>query len=228
MKLLLSSLLLASLCALSSWSVSSGTLVVTQSPDTTVTEGETVNITCCWKNKTEVWVNWLKNEIRINKTQRINKIETFDQNANWTKCSTLTLKNVKKEDSARYTCIVTMDIPVLQTASGEGTVITIESGQNTDEHSGNPKDPDNPLQSVYIALGVVAPLLLITLICFCRLRSKEAQAARVIYEVPHVDSETQDVDKHSDSSSRGSSQWCQVLVYESFDYFERVETQKSG
>lgn len=37
-----------------------------------------------------------------------------------------------------------------------------------------------------------------------------ATAARVIYEVPHIDSEEADMDKHSTSSSRGSSQWVSV------------------
>ncbi|XP_030205759.1 uncharacterized protein LOC115538236 isoform X6 [Gadus morhua] len=56
--------------------------------------------------------------------------------------------------------------------------------------------------------------------------SGTTQETRVIYEVPHGDSE---VDGTSTSSSKGSSQWCQVPVYESFDYFERVvESKGSG
>ncbi|GLD64071.1 uncharacterized protein AKAME5_001563400, partial [Lates japonicus] len=67
MKLLLSSLLLASLCALSSWSVSStGTLVVTQTRDVSVMEGETVNISCCWEGQSDrVKFNWLKNQTAV-------------------------------------------------------------------------------------------------------------------------------------------------------------------
>lgn len=39
-----------------------------------------------------------------------------------------------------------------------------------------------------------------------------SQAARVIYEVPHVDSEVAEMDKHSTNSSRGSSQWVSIMV----------------
>lgn len=39
-----------------------------------------------------------------------------------------------------------------------------------------------------------------------------AQAARVIYEVPHIDSEVAEMDKHSTSSSTGSSQWVSPVV----------------
>ncbi|XP_053199564.1 uncharacterized protein LOC128384006 [Scomber japonicus] len=78
-----------------------------------------------------------------------------------------------------------------------------------------------------IALAVVCPVLLLTLIPFCILQRKRAIAARVIYEVPHIDSEVADVDKHSTTSSRGSTQWCQVPVYESVDYFEQTERKPS-
>ncbi|CAL8377451.1 unnamed protein product [Gadus morhua 'NCC'] len=68
----------------------------------------------------------------------------------------------------------------------------------------------------------------VALICLWKLQRRRGldRAARVIYEVPHEDSE---VDGTSTSSSKGSSQWCQVPVYESFDYFERVvESKGSG
>ncbi|XP_068164478.1 uncharacterized protein [Antennarius striatus] len=54
-----------------------------------------------------------------------------------------------------------------------------------------------------------------------------AKAARVIYEVPHIDSEEAEMDQHS-TSSRGSSQWCQVPMYESLDYFEHVQPKEVG
>ncbi|KAM6909498.1 uncharacterized protein FYW49_013337 [Xenentodon cancila] len=78
-----------------------------------------------------------------------------------------------------------------------------------------------------IALVVIVPLLIIALICFFALRRNQGHATRVIYEAPHFDSENAEMDKHSTSSSTGSSQWCQVPVYDSLDYFERVETNGS-
>ena len=45
------------------------------------------------------------------------------------------------------------------------------------------------------------------IICVCVCFMGSAIAARVIYEVPHIDSEVADMDKHSTSSSKGSFQW---------------------
>ncbi|XP_054457445.1 uncharacterized protein LOC129093447 isoform X2 [Anoplopoma fimbria] len=227
MKLLL--LLLASFCAHSSWSVSStGTPAVTQTPDVSVVEGETVNITCCWTLEYErIRVCWLKNLIEMNAQIFFSKNaiqgsllkETFN-------CSHLTLTNVTSEDSGRYICNVAVDIPALLRVEGNGTVVTVTARDIIEENTEG--GSSSLLSTVVIPLAVVAPLLLIALVCFCCLRRREAQAARVIYEVPHIDSEEVEMDKHSTSSSRGSSQWCQVPVYESCDYFERVETKESG
>ncbi|XP_044040560.1 uncharacterized protein LOC122870442 [Siniperca chuatsi] len=236
MKLLLSSLLRVSLCALSSWNVSSGTVVVTQTPDVSVTEGERVHITCCWTREFErITINWLKNQTDIkieifgltNHSQGSLRKETSD-------CSNLTLANITRKDSGRYICKLSVEIPFLTVAEGNGTVITVTDRESTTQYNtagehGHPDSTNNPLPfPMIISLAVVGPLLFITLVCFCTLRRRQAQAARVIYEVPHIDSEEAEMDKQSTSSSRGSSQWCQVAVYESFDYFERVEIKESG
>ncbi|XP_028420092.1 uncharacterized protein LOC114545777 [Perca flavescens] len=233
MKLLLSSLLLASLCALSSWSVSSSdTLVVTQTPDVSVMEGGAVNITCCWTRQLEqVRVQWLNH---INETAIIqNKIFSWTNQSEGSlqketsNCSHLIFTNVTREDSGRYICKVSVEIPLLRVVSGNGTVITVRHKPSIEDNTAEGSTSDLPLP-VLISLAVVALLLLITLACFCTLRRiKGSQAARVIYEVPHIDSEEVEMDKHSTGSSRGSSQWCQVPVYESFDYFERVQTKES-
>ncbi|XP_077445463.1 uncharacterized protein LOC144066034 isoform X2 [Stigmatopora argus] len=54
------------------------------------------------------------------------------------------------------------------------------------------------------------------------------EGVRVIYETPHVNSDASDPDKRSTGSSAGSSEWRQVLLYESVDYFEHAETKGSG
>lgn len=46
-------------------------------------------------------------------------------------------------------------------------------------------------------------IIITVFFCFC----VSGQAARVIYEVPHTDSIEAEMDKHSTSSSRGSTQW---------------------
>ncbi|CAG5929518.1 unnamed protein product [Menidia menidia] len=189
MRLLLGGLLLSSLCAPSSWSASSDTLVVIQSPDITVTEGEAVDINCCW--------TW------------------FERG--------------RHEAAGRYVCEVFVEIPILSTAKGNGTVITVTARANQTGTEGQLQQNSTsslPLPLI-IGLAAVVPVFLVALICFCSLRRKQ-EAVRVIYEVPHTDSDVAEMDKHSTSSSRGSSQWCQVTVYESFDYFERVEHKGSG
>ncbi|XP_022607896.1 uncharacterized protein LOC111226878 [Seriola dumerili] len=227
MKLILSSLLLASLCAISSWTASStGVLVVTQTPDVSVLEGETVNITCCWKGTFErMTFNWGRNQTII-KTDQYNSTPQSEESNS---CSTLTFSNITTKYSGKYTCKLSVEIPVYVQGEGKGTVITVKTRENRGDDTDDGQDPHKSIPfSIIIAVAVVVPLLLITLIYFCSLRRRQAQAARVIYEVPHVDSEVAEMDKDSTSSSRGSSQWCQVPVYESFDYFERVQTKESG
>ncbi|XP_067436075.1 uncharacterized protein [Thunnus thynnus] len=217
MKLLLSCLLLASLCDLSSWSVSStGTVDVTQTADVSVVEGETVNITCCWTWTSErverVGVNWLKNQTEIKNITRICNSTNTSQGSlqkEACNCSTLTFTNITREDEGKYYCKVNVEIPVFTEAKGKGTVITVKDRDNikdkTEEGSFS-SFTSNSLPLI-ITLAVVAPMLLLTLICVCILRRKQAIAARVIYEVPHIDSEVADMDKHSTSSSSGSFQW---------------------
>nr|XP_046237518.1 uncharacterized protein LOC124054983 isoform X2 [Scatophagus argus] len=220
MKLLLSSLLLASLCALSSWSVSSGTTAVIQSPDVSVVEGGTVNISCCWTlTFQQMTVNWIKNQTSI-------KSDNLKKDSIGSKCSYLIFTAIKRKDSGKYTCKVNVEIPSLQVSEGNGTVLTVVTGNNTTDNK-TENNSSSP-QWLTASLAVVAPVLLVALACLCILRRREAQAVRVIYESPQTDSEVAETDKHSTSSSRGSTQWCQVSVYESFDYFERVQTKESG
>ncbi|XP_037614006.1 uncharacterized protein LOC119481296 isoform X6 [Sebastes umbrosus] len=191
-------------------------------------EGETVTITCCGTLEFgRITFNWLKNQTDIDTEIFImknhSKGDSLQQETSH--CSNLTFTNVTRENSGRYICRVTVEVPLLKTVEGNGTVITVTARDNTTDSTA---EASSRLPfPVIICLAVVAPLLLITLLCFYSLRRRRAQAARVIYEVPHIDSEEVEMDKHSTSSSRGSSQWCQVQVYESVDYFERVQTKES-
>lgn len=53
-----------------------------------------------------------------------------------------------------------------------------------------------------------------------------AQAARVIYEVPHIDSEVADADKHSTSSSNGSTQWVSLLTSVNMTQSGQIDSTK--
>ncbi|XP_070786349.1 uncharacterized protein [Enoplosus armatus] len=228
MKLLLSSVLLASLCALSPWSVSSDTVVVTQTPDVSVTEGESVRIACCGTGDIERGtVSWLTNQtLKKNETFSLKSPPQGSPPNKTSHCSDLTFASIAREDSGRYVCRFAVDIPSLSVGEGKGTVITVtDRNSKRDSAAGGSTSKSLPM---IIPAAAMASLLLVALACFCALRRRQAQSARVIYEVPHVDSEEAEMDKHSTSSSMGSSQWCQVPVYESFDYFERAETKESG
>ncbi|XP_030205763.1 uncharacterized protein LOC115538237 isoform X4 [Gadus morhua] len=145
--------------------------------------------------------------------------------------ATLTLPNVTLNRAGRYVCQVTMERPTYNQFWGSGTMITVterQSPTNGTTQENLSKRTPLPFPVVVSMATVMAAAFLVTLICLWKLRKRQGldRAARVICEVPHRDSE---VDGTSTSSSKGSSQWCQVPVYESFDYFECVvESKGSG
>ncbi|KAG7496485.1 transmembrane and immunoglobulin domain-containing 2-like [Solea senegalensis] len=224
MKLLLSSVLLASLCDISSWSVlMADASAVTQTSDVSVTEGETVNITCCYtqKDSEQIRFFWLKNQTEMeNNTSVVLSQYPF--------CASLTLSNITREDSATYICKVSLEIPYYETLYGNGTAITVKSTGSSGGHAKNSAGHSTHIMMITAAAVGFLLLLLIALCCFCFLRLGKAQAARVIYEVPHFDSEEAEMDKHNTGSSKESTQWCEVPVYESFDYFEHTQNKDSG
>ncbi|CAL8377453.1 unnamed protein product [Gadus morhua 'NCC'] len=112
-------------------------------------------------------------------------------------CATLTLPNLTRNHAGRYVCEVTMERPMFIQFGRSGTMITVWERRS-------PTNGTTQKEETRLGLD---------------------RAARVIYVVPHEDSE---VDGTSTSSSKGSSQWCQVPVYESFDYFECVVESKGG
>ncbi|XP_057711629.1 uncharacterized protein LOC130928864 [Corythoichthys intestinalis] len=215
MKLLLSCLLLASHCALSSRSDASIWRVY-QSSDKNVVEGQWVTIECCWtgNNSSRVKVEWLRN---------MTTFENAPFKRHNSTCGTLVLGNITKNDSGTYVCKVKVDIPSLLEITGNGTIVRVRQGLN------GTTDEDFPRSPIWVPLVIslaLVLLLLLGLACICKL--KQTKGVRVIYESPHLDSDTADPDKRSTGSSTGSSQWCQVLVYESVDYFERAEMKQSG
>ncbi|XP_028330088.1 uncharacterized protein LOC114480285 isoform X4 [Gouania willdenowi] len=194
--------------------VSSGKLTVIQNPDVSVMEGNPVNLNCCCTGEFErVKLEWKKNQTLLKKG-------TFQSNSG---CLILAFPKIKHEDSGRYVCKARVEIPLLIVDEGNGTTINVTDNMDdgTREDSDSPSTTNLPL---VVPLASLGPFILIALICWCRQRRKQELAVRVIYEVPHIDSE---VDKHSTGSSESGTKWCQVPVYESFDYFEGVETDCS-
>ncbi|XP_029696747.1 signal-regulatory protein beta-2-like isoform X3 [Takifugu rubripes] len=216
MKLLLVWLSLASLCPLSSWSIPS----VVQTPDISVTEGETLTISCCWTLEAQRYlVNWVKNGTIVKKG-----LIKFEGSLHATNCSNFTFTNISQENSGRYRCRVRIELPGYTVFEGKGTVITVRAKSSSDTAQGE----EGPTLLLPLVVSLLLLLLVLVLLTrFCLWRRKQALAARVIYEVPHCDSDLADVDKRSTGSSAGSSQWCQVMVYESVDYFEGLQSRET-
>ncbi|XP_023282921.1 uncharacterized protein LOC111670442 [Seriola lalandi dorsalis] len=166
MKLLLSSLRLASLCAISSWTASStDVLVVTQSPDVSVLEGETVNITCCWKGTFDrITFNWGRNQTVI-KTDVYNSTPQSEESNS---CSTLTFSNITTKDSGKYTCKLSMEIPVYVQGEGNGTIITVRTRENRgdDTDDGAPSGTSDKYGSALIYCLRCLPFLVLLVTFF--------------------------------------------------------------
>uniref|UniRef100_A0A3Q4N4S9 Ig-like domain-containing protein n=1 Tax=Neolamprologus brichardi TaxID=32507 RepID=A0A3Q4N4S9_NEOBR len=107
-----------------------GISVVTQSPDVSVMEGETVSITCCWTRPFERFrVNWLKNQTVFRSETYANQSpESLKLEAKT--CSSLNISNIRTEDSGTYICKVTVELPSLAEAKGNGTFITVREKTN--------------------------------------------------------------------------------------------------
>ncbi|KAG7220158.1 hypothetical protein INR49_027998, partial [Caranx melampygus] len=110
-------------------------LVVTQTPDVSVREGDTVSITCCLTgNYVRTRVIWWKNQTKM-------KNEIVPQTHESHLCSNLTFFNITTKDSWRYTCRVIVEIPFHTVASGNGTMITVmtkEDGGDDTDHGASP------------------------------------------------------------------------------------------
>ncbi|XP_039537846.1 uncharacterized protein LOC120486063 isoform X2 [Pimephales promelas] len=98
------------------FSGSSEELTVNQSPSNiTVNEGDSAQISCCWKTKQKsVKVVWYINEIKLSGVK--------DQTQN---CSTLHLTNILKNQTGHYVCGVIQDIPFLLKVKGNGTDLSV-------------------------------------------------------------------------------------------------------
>ncbi|XP_030205762.1 uncharacterized protein LOC115538237 isoform X3 [Gadus morhua] len=204
---------------------------VYQTADLEVIEGDSVTLHCCWTavNHTHYRAVWRKNVTILHQQTAVKNdgegcgSALSPVNNVTCGCAALTLPNVTRNHTGRYICQVSINKPTLIQFCGNGTMITVR------ERRSNEDAPLRHLVPVVVSLAIVmAAVFLVTLIYLWKLPRRRGldQAARVIYEVPHGDPE---VDGTSTSSSKGSSQWCQVPVYESFDNFKHgVESKGSG
>ena len=130
-------------------------LVVIQSPhNVTVTEGDTVQIQCCWnQHVSRGTVHWHKEghiEIKY-KSVLVTYSQCYDRASQQTvacNCSNWTISNVTRNYTGTYICKVSLEIPSLIESVGNGTRITV-TFQNTTNNG------EYWLQTVNISLGKV-------------------------------------------------------------------------
>lgn len=97
-----------------------------QSPSNiTVNEGDSANITCCWRKTHgyKVKVTWYINETKLS------GVKDELQEHQTQNCSTLHLTNILKKHRGRYVCKVTRDIPFLTEVHGAGTDLSVRVRQ---------------------------------------------------------------------------------------------------
>ncbi|KAM3590175.1 uncharacterized protein V6R79_005270 [Siganus canaliculatus] len=170
MKLLVICLLVVFLHVVSCSSASSDFAVI-QRTDVTVSEGDTVELSCCWTVEYEkITVHWFKNKTIVqSKRFKINDMNK-DLMKKKSDCWNLTLTAVTEQDAGTYICKVTVDIPLYVTAEGSGTVITVMVKDNT-THSVPEDDSDTIGESKSEGVLVQAlrclPILALLLSLFC-------------------------------------------------------------
>ncbi|XP_024143925.1 uncharacterized protein LOC112156030 [Oryzias melastigma] len=211
MKLFLISL---HLCVLSTWSVSLNTDNVRQTADIDVFEGEFVNILCCWTGS-RGRVMWFKNQKTYKNDLLLTDMNLKTHNNQMEKCSILNFVSITKQDSGRYVCEISIEVPVLNTIRGNGTTIAVktreEQAYTTTEA---PAPPDRSSVITVIILPVVLPLLLsITVFLFLHEPRNHALTSTVVFTVHCSDGEEEQT--ATCSPWRGCSQWeseCSSLI----------------
>ncbi|XP_029696750.1 uncharacterized protein isoform X7 [Takifugu rubripes] len=159
MKLLLVWLSLASLCPLSSWSIPS----VVQTPDISVTEGETLTISCCWTLEAQRYlVNWVKNGTIVKKG-----LIKFEGSLHATNCSNFTFTNISQENSGRYRCRVRIELPGYTVFEGKGTVITVRAKSSSDTAQASHHENVTIVQQMFTLFLRSLPFLALTVTFIC-------------------------------------------------------------
>ncbi|XDV38295.1 hypothetical protein PO909_007738 [Leuciscus waleckii] len=124
---------------------SSEELTVNQSPSyIPVNEGDSANITCCWKKMPGHKVSWYINETKLS------GVKDELQEHQTQNCSTLHLTNILKNHTGRYVCEVTEDIPTLLHVNGTGTDLSFRQLKTT-------TDPPSPQTTQTIELITTTP-----------------------------------------------------------------------
>ncbi|KAJ8262113.1 hypothetical protein GJAV_G00162370 [Gymnothorax javanicus] len=220
-------------------------------PSIKVKEGETVQMQCCWGrnlNATHMRLKWMHNGASNNEIINVvfnteKERHEKDKYSSYISgnCSCFNIAHVTPNDTGVFKCILRVEIPYFGSGEGGGTHLTVERKNNsvTAENSEH-----HHLNALLIPLLVVTGVLCLCALLFYWRRKKimpypgeaSGRVGMVIHETPHTEEEeTMEQEgemaladnKGSKRSSDGSTQWCAVPVYESFDYFA-VHTCEDG
>lgn len=229
-------LLASCLCC---WGPSVG-FFVSQSPSTVkLWRGEPVQITCSWNiSISGVKVTWFKDNQRVEFKQTDKFTETNNNNTS----STLVINNTDINDAGFYICQVVQDIPRLVTVNGTGTNVTNErdneSRTGTTQCGTLTTQPitvlkNTPEQPVTLLVATLSSAVVILFICVClsvwRMKRGCKQSGRmVIREGPPSEGTEPENSEDGGSSrtSRGSTQWYMVPVYESYFDLQRSDKEE--
>ncbi|KAK3567974.1 hypothetical protein QTP86_027392 [Hemibagrus guttatus] len=224
-------LLASCLC---SWG--SGSFSVSQSPSTVILdEVDQVQIICSWNISIVhgAKVKWFKNNQKL----ELNQSDRFTETCKNNTCTTLVIKNADRNDEGLYICCVTQDIPFLLTVNGTGTNVTYKG--NTDDGKVTSTTQTNSattsqsqfgsLEAVVGAMASAAGVILSICVCVWWIKTRNRQSERaVIREGPpsEGDEPEHSEDGGSSRTSRGSTQWYMVPVYESYFDLQRSDDQQ--
>ncbi|KAK3546552.1 hypothetical protein QTP70_026923, partial [Hemibagrus guttatus] len=224
-------LLASCLC---SWG--SGSFSVSQSPSTVILdEVDQVQIICSWNISIVhgAKVKWFKNNQKL----ELNQSDRFTETCKNNTCTTLVIKNADRNDEGLYICCVTQDIPFLLTVNGTGTNVTYKG--NTDDGKVTSTTQTNSattsqsqfgsLEAVVGAMASAAGVILSICVCVWWIKTRNRQSERVVIrEGPpsEGDEPEHSEDGGSSRTSRGSTQWYMVPVYESYFDLQRSDDQQ--
>ncbi|KAK6493799.1 hypothetical protein HHUSO_G177 [Huso huso] len=209
-----------------------GEINIIQSPPyISATEGESVQMNCSWKTHEKIEqmrVEWWKNQsLIISLLYQQNSSDTRGKNASYTlvikannTCAELRIANLTSNHTGTYYCRAQVEIPRLIRGNGSGTVLCVhEVKSNSSLGSGT---------VVGVVLAVLFVLIIIALLWNWKILMSKGEArdegdTAAVYEsilemkAMKEPQEPQDIESNS-SSSRGSTQWAEIEVYESCDY----------
>ncbi|XP_034020559.1 uncharacterized protein LOC117505128 [Thalassophryne amazonica] len=100
----------------------------------------------------------------VYKSQSIYKTNcTRSQHKEECRCSSLMFPNITREDSERYVCRVTMEIPTYATYEGNGTLISVMAKENSDspeeKNEKGPKELGSDSDEVLVYVLRCLPIL---------------------------------------------------------------------